>query len=158
MCFWSNAANAEKAPLTKDPLVAINDDYKSGVLTIDEKVLLQITAIKNSKELPSKYLLSESPDEKIVFKSATLAIRDIILGWDQLQTSTQETYQQMMVRPATTYTYDSPGGFYKLHYEISGDDAVPTDDDNSNGIPDFVEKCAAYCDSSLDKSLALGYL
>jgi len=157
LVLLSGIVKAEKAPTTKDPLIAIDNDYKSGALTIDEKVLLQITAIKDSKKLPSKYQLSESPDERVVFKSASLAIRDIILGWDQLQTSTQETYNQMMVRPTTSYTYDSPSGFFKLHYEITGDDAVPTDDDNSNGIPDYVEKCAVYCDSSLDKSLDLGY-
>lgn len=46
-------------------------------------------------------------------------------------------------------TYNSPGGKFRLTYSTTGTNAVPADDvDPANGVPDFVEWCAAYCDSS----------
>ncbi len=45
--------------------------------------------------------------------------------------------------------YDSPGGKFRLTYSTSGSAAVPADDiDPANGVPDFVEWIATYCDSS----------
>lgn len=49
----------------------------------------------------------------------------------------------------TTSTYLSPDGLFTLSYETSGVNAPPQADVNpANGVPDYVEKCAAYCDSS----------
>jgi hypothetical protein len=43
--------------------------------------------------------------------------------------------------------YNSPGGHFTLTYDTIGTDAVPaTDTTPANGVPDFVEKLAAYCD------------
>jgi len=51
-------------------------------------------------------------------------------------------------------TYDSPGGFFRMTYFTTGTHAVPaTDVDPANGIPDFVEWCAAYCDSSWQREI-----
>ncbi len=46
----------------------------------------------------------------------------------------------------TAFTYDSPGGKFRLTYETTGPNAVPTTDSNGNGIPDFVEWVANYFD------------
>lgn len=46
-------------------------------------------------------------------------------------------------------TYYSPGGHFELTYSTVGGDAVPSEDiDPANGIPDYVEHVAVYCDSS----------
>ncbi len=47
-------------------------------------------------------------------------------------------------RPINDYTYDTPGGHFKIHYSKSGLDAVyqPTTDGNGNGVPDFVDGVA----------------
>jgi hypothetical protein len=48
-----------------------------------------------------------------------------------------------------TSTYVSPSGIFELHYETAGVDAVPLEDvDPANGIPDFVERCGEYFDTS----------
>ncbi|MCX8056066.1 MAG: T9SS type A sorting domain-containing protein [Ignavibacteria bacterium] len=48
----------------------------------------------------------------------------------------------------TAFTYDSPGGKFRLTYETTGPNAVPTADGNGNGVPDFVEWVASYFDYS----------
>ncbi len=46
-------------------------------------------------------------------------------------------------------TYVSPGGHFTLTYSTTGTNAVPaTDTSPANGIPDYVEKVATYCDYS----------
>ncbi|MCI0636387.1 MAG: hypothetical protein L0206_21095, partial [Actinobacteria bacterium] len=51
--------------------------------------------------------------------------------------------------PTTLAAYVSPSGHFELTYSTTGTNAVPADDvDPANGVPDFVEWCAAYCDSS----------
>ena len=44
--------------------------------------------------------------------------------------------------------YLSPSGNFILRYETSGEHAVPAEDSNSSGIPDFVELAAHAADSS----------
>jgi len=46
-------------------------------------------------------------------------------------------------------TYISPSGIFELHYETTGINAVPPDDVNpANGIPDYVEMCAEFYDTT----------
>ncbi|MHB8079405.1 MAG: MXAN_6640 family putative metalloprotease [Candidatus Krumholzibacteriia bacterium] len=43
--------------------------------------------------------------------------------------------------------YNSPGGHFTLTYDTLGTNAVPpTDTDPANGIPDYVERVAGFCD------------
>ncbi|SMO69818.1 T9SS type A sorting domain-containing protein [Gracilimonas mengyeensis] len=56
------------------------------------------------------------------------------------------------------HNYISPSGKFDIYYDTSGPDAVPTDDLNNNGIPDYVEKAAFAADSSYrHQVLALGF-
>ena len=87
-----------------------------------------------------------------------MALKGIVVQWDQLSVETQQAFREAFTRYSTAYTYDSPGGFFKLHYDLTGTHQVPSADIDSSGVPDFVEKCAAYCDTSLDVHVALGYL
>lgn len=141
-----------------DPLVSIEKDFRNGTLTLDEKVVLQITAILNPSELPVNYAppLSASVDGRI--KCATWVVTDILANWDNLSPETQMAASQAFLRPEGSLTFDSPSGFFKLHYDTVGDHAVPAIDDDSDGVPDFIEKCAAYCDTTLECHLAEGYL
>ncbi|EQB63666.1 MAG: hypothetical protein RBG1_1C00001G1245 [candidate division Zixibacteria bacterium RBG-1] len=49
----------------------------------------------------------------------------------------------------TELTYNSPTGFFKIHYVLAGDSAVyqPTVDSDGDGHPDYVEKVADIFDS-----------
>nr|NIT61942.1 T9SS type A sorting domain-containing protein [Fodinibius sp.]NIV16551.1 T9SS type A sorting domain-containing protein [Fodinibius sp.]NIY30522.1 T9SS type A sorting domain-containing protein [Fodinibius sp.] len=52
----------------------------------------------------------------------------------------------------------SPDGYFSIHYETSGTHAVPPEDSDSDGIPDYVEEVAAAADSSYRHEVnQLGY-
>ena len=54
--------------------------------------------------------------------------------------------------------YLSESGKFTIHYVIEGIDAVPNEDANANGIPDFVEWTAEAADSSYQLQIhKLGY-
>ncbi|MFH1277975.1 MAG: MXAN_6640 family putative metalloprotease [Candidatus Eisenbacteria bacterium] len=54
----------------------------------------------------------------------------------------------------TTQTYLSPAGLFTMNYETSGSNAPPQADvDPVNGVPDYVELCAVYCDSSWHREI-----
>lgn len=53
---------------------------------------------------------------------------------------------------------ESPSGKFTLYYTLTGSDAVPTTDEDQNGLPDYVEVAALAADSSYQKMvLELGY-
>lgn len=55
-------------------------------------------------------------------------------------------------------TYISASGKFEFTYETAGDNAVPSSDTNTNGIPDYVEEAAIAADSSYNYLIqTLGY-
>jgi hypothetical protein len=147
-----------EAEFFNDPILAIEQDFQDGKLTLDEKVMFQIKAIKRPFELPQKYQLFDLSTGITASRSATMALKEIVVQWDYLSNETQQAFREAFSRWPTTFTYDSPSGFFKLHYDTSGTNQVPSADDDFSGVPDFVEKCAAYCDTTLDTHLLLGFI
>ncbi len=56
--------------------------------------------------------------------------------------------EQIQMRPDLTFTYLSPADQFAVHYDTDGINAVSTEDDNNNGIPDFVEAVGFYFDEA----------
>ncbi|MCJ7457602.1 MAG: DUF6055 domain-containing protein [candidate division Zixibacteria bacterium] len=62
--------------------------------------------------------------------------------------------------PDTEYAYNTPSGYFKIHFAKEGVNAVyqPNVDNNGNGIPDYVDTCAAVLDHIWAKEIdSLGY-
>ncbi|MFQ6008725.1 MAG: hypothetical protein ACE5K8_07220, partial [Candidatus Zixiibacteriota bacterium] len=156
--FTVSFGHGSEQELFNDPILAIEQDFQDGQLTLDEKVLLQIQAIKNPFELPQQYQLFDLSTGITASRSATIALKEIMVQWDFLSEETQRAFRAAFARWQTEFTYDSPSGFFKLHYDTSGTHQVPPDDSDFSGVPDFVEKCAAYCDTTLDTHLLLGFI
>lgn len=53
--------------------------------------------------------------------------------------------------------YLSPSGDFVIRYETSGVDAVPSQDENNNGVPDYVEEIGLAADSSYRHHIRLGF-
>jgi len=51
-------------------------------------------------------------------------------------------------RPELPRSYLSPSGRFRVHYAIEGRDAVPPEDRDRDGVPDFVEEVASAFDSA----------
>ena len=145
--------------LSLTPIEAIESDYLKGNITADERVLHVIRAIKAPHQLPLIYQSQSVIGSAKATRCVSMILRDILQDFESLSATTQAAFQTSLARFETDYTLDSPGGFYKLHYNVVPDsNGVPAVDADSSGVPDFVEKCAAYCDSSHARHLELGYL
>ena len=51
-------------------------------------------------------------------------------------------------RPVLPEFIDAESGYFRVHFSRSGQDAVPPEDDNGNGTPDFVEEALASLEAS----------
>ncbi len=150
---------ASNQAAAKDPVSTIEQDFRSGKLTLDQRAIYTAQAIRNPSSLPATYQATVlGAPQRYVTRDVTMALRDIRINWNQLSDSTQRIVSSILTRWNTAFTYVSPGGFFRLHYDTNGANAVPAADGDHDGIPDYVEKCAAYADSSLAKQLSLGYV
>lgn len=151
--MWSNAVAQDQimraGPDGSQPhpvLSQIQNDYKNGQLSLDHKVLYQLYAGLKPQALPKEY----QTDQKKPIKCGVPAILEYRQNKEELSAATIseiETLLQSSVQAQETYI--SPSGKFEIHYDTSGEDAVPPGDtEPENGIPDYVEWVAAAADSS----------
>ncbi len=136
----------------------IHSDYDNGKISLDDFTLLIIKAVKQPEKLPSQYQassLSLSVDHLSCVTPELIFIKN---NWNNISASVQASFLTAFTPSESEFTYDSPGGFFKLHYDLTGIDAVSPIDNDVNGVPDYIDRCAAYCDSSLTKHQVLGYM
>ncbi len=144
--------------LSSDPIQLIEHAYQAGTLTFDERAILIARAVRSPFSLPLAFRPQSLAEPKQPLGDPTAALKDIRVHWNQLSDSAQKFISGILTRWNTAFTYRSPSGFFTLHYDTVGSNAVPTADNDSDGIPDFVEHCAAYADSALHKHQLLGYI
>ncbi|MFH1687142.1 MAG: MXAN_6640 family putative metalloprotease [bacterium] len=142
-----------------DPLQQVRADFEAQRISVDDWALLTVQIIKNPQALPSAYSLEALSAGEINPHAASPAIKQVIQYWDSLQPATQSQIALALARVSTEFEYVSPSGFFRLHYDTDPDSAnpVPEADDDFSGFPDFVEKVAAYLDTTLAVHIDLGY-
>jgi hypothetical protein len=91
---------------------------------------------------------------------ATLSPEAVALveGW-LAQSDPDAAAQKSPDAPSTLAAYVSPAGHFELTYSTTGSNAVPAADVSpANGVPDFIEWCASYCDSAWQREVVeLGF-
>lgn len=67
-----------------------------------------------------------------------------------MKSSVDPRLQSLLKTPPQTaqVSYMSPSGRFQLHYDVTGSHAVPLNDTNQSGVPDYIERAAIYADSS----------
>ncbi len=50
-------------------------------------------------------------------------------------------------RPGTQHSLITPSGLFRVHYDTEGRNAVDSDDDDGNGVPDYIDLAATVLDS-----------
>jgi hypothetical protein len=154
---FAPASAAEQGTVMGTALGLIQSEYESGNIGLDEKAQLELTAIFAPANLPAQFQPSAAAKERY-FRSATITLLEIKNNWDLLSPETRSLASSYMTRPDRQFSLVSPSGYFTLHYDTLGTDAVTTTDVDMNGIPDLVEKCAAYCDTTVSIHAGLGYL
>lgn len=87
-----------------------------------------------------------------IVKCGTPAIMEAVRSGKSLSYETE-------LRATSTHFHMSPSGKFRLSYDIVGTHAVPVEDLDENGIPDYVERAAEYADESWHVMVdSLGYV
>jgi hypothetical protein len=127
----------------------------SGQLTEEQGLLYKIQYGFAPEKLPAEY----RPEGFYPLKNATEIIWQYEQMRDRLSPRMVAEVDGYLSPPAAKSTYLSLSGRFRLTYDTVGTNAVPATDTNpANGIPDFVEKCASYMDTSWDTEVTtLGF-
>ena len=122
----------------------IDRDAARGVISNDDAIVYRALAIVRPDALPSTYRTEEPNIEKC----ATDQIRQA-LGIIEGKPGSYSTAAGILAtRPQTQFYFDTPGGHFRLHFDTSGTNAIPTADNDFNGIPDYIDRAAGIADSS----------
>ena len=78
--------------------------------------------------------------------------------WSKMTTEEQAQVSGLMSRPSTHTSLVSLSGKFRIHYDTSGVETVPTLDADFSGKPDYVERAAVCLDSSASRYQALGFV
>lgn len=159
LCFFIQNVSAQHHTdheRHQDVFQKIDRAYRQGKINLDKKVLFKFYAGKSSAKLPSEY----KPAEGTNLKCGTPAISDFQNNKSKLSKSSVSEIESIMTDPTTqaSETYQSPSGKFMIYYETSGPDAVPGEDSDGDGVPDYVEWTASAADSSWNHEVnTLGY-
>lgn len=64
----------------------------------------------------------------------------------ELEPEWQTLAKVLLTEPIRQQSFISPEGYFELHYDTTGYDAVPLEDLSPNGVPDYVDSAAAFFD------------
>jgi hypothetical protein len=130
----------------------IDRDLSTGTISVEDARLLKVWAVTRPELVPVAYRGSANS----LSRCGTEVILDALQNPTDLSLRSQLQLAAALARPSTSFFYDSPEGYYRIHYNTSGSHAVPATDTNSNSIPDLVENLALYADSS-HRTLVFNY-
>lgn len=135
----------------------INSDFQSGQISRAEKLVGQMNLLFDRAVVFS----SDKTVPTSMLKSGTPLIREVVDNWEIFSSEEQSLLAAYLSRPSLETTYDTPGGYFKIHFDtaLNSPEMVPPEDKDSNLVPDFVDRIALYCDSSFDAIVTgMGYL
>jgi hypothetical protein len=139
-------------------LIAVSAFGKEYNQAYEEKLIQDLKGIYTQGAVKT----SDNPTGHPV--CATSIILQAKYDFPNLSPETQKVLSSLLSRPPDSlleYTYDSPGGYFKIHFAKDGVNSVyqPNVDNNGNGVPDFVDNCASILDHVWAKEVdTMGYI
>lgn len=134
----------------------IEQAYKKGDLTLNDKIRFHARALYQPARLPSKFRSGDSMPEKC----GTPLRLEFFKNKDKLAKATISEVESLVNQSShqNQETYTSSSGRFEINYDTTGDHSVPEADKNDNDIPDYVEWVAQAADSSWNHEIeTLGY-
>jgi hypothetical protein len=140
----SQIAKAE----TENALEKIEKAYRKGNIDEHEKILLLIKSLFDTGNLSREYC-SEAP-----VKSGTTAVETIqnYLQRRDARRDVVELAKRISSPPvsALNNSYKSPSGYFKIHYTLTGNNAVDVDGPGAKGVPSYIVQIGEAFDNTLD--------
>lgn len=120
--------------------------YQAGEITYNQMMMNKFYYVFDKSKLDTRFNLNETTP----IKSATILIKNFYQNKEKFTESEIKEVEKFLNAPwenkSTMAVYNSPGGKFQLTYYTTGTNAVPTADNNGNGVPDYVEWVASYFD------------
>ncbi len=124
---------------------SIEEEYQENRLSLDQKCLYLIYAVRNHENLPQRFQIFKDHD----LMCGTPLILEVKRNWDRLSSETQETISQLLARPDKPFVYYTTN--FVIHYDTAGEYPVynPWEDVNPpDGVPDYVNRVGEYMERS----------
>lgn len=115
-----------------------------------EKLLIQACSIFPDYKLPDRFRTTGVATQPPI-RCGTMILEQVRQNLQYFSKDEQQLLKQLLQRPDLPESYLSPSARFKIHYTLSGTDAVAGADDNGDGVPDFVEAVAL----AFEKSFAI---
>ncbi len=122
----------------------IETAYSEGRIDHAEMLYEKAVAFFAPQDLTAEYKTT-APS---ILKSGTELVMQIRDDWDAFSPDQQQALSVFMAPFTKQTNYDSPKGYFNIHYDTTGPEAVPPADLDGNNIPDYVERIGLYCDSA----------
>ena len=139
--LWANSYSVYEA------VNLIEKEYDVGNISLDQKCLYLIYALRNHKELPPRFRVSKEEE----LRCGTPLILEVKRNWNSLSLEIREKINQLLARPSKQLSYHTVN--FVIHYDTSiysdypvyhpGEDVNPAD-----GVPDYVNRVAEYMERS----------
>ena len=130
-------------------------DYNSGAISLPEMLTIKALMLTDPASLPDRYRIDKP------LKDGTLLALDIAQNSVILDEEFKERFPTILNRVDKQAYFDSPGGYFRIHYDTTGGHAVylpGVDIDPPDGVPDYVNRTAEYFDLAwIDICDSLGY-
>jgi hypothetical protein len=123
----------------------IEKEYQKNKLSLDQKCLYLIYALKNHENLPQRFKVFKEEE----LECGTPLIIEMKRNWDKLLPETKEEINRLLARPVKPFTYGTT--HFVIHYDTAGTYPVyrPWEDvDPADGVPDYVNRVGEYMERS----------
>ncbi len=120
----------------KSSLELIEDDFADGLLDKDNTNRYREYAVSAPDKLPPKYRSNEHG------KDATYSMVQMAKEWSSLSAATRKEIRDLRGNGFGNLKGTVETAHFVLHYTTQGDWAVPAEDTDRNGIPDFIDAAA----------------
>ncbi|MGB5138143.1 MAG: MXAN_6640 family putative metalloprotease, partial [Candidatus Zixiibacteriota bacterium] len=154
LAVWTNAfvfAAQEHITPASDPIAA---SLAEGTISAKAAAVYRAVKILQPDSLPAQFRNSAASISKCPTDELVEAFNVILENPEEYQ-----QYAKMyLVRPSTQWYIETPLGYFRLHFDTSGPNSIPLADNDSSGVPDYIERAANFADSSwLYEVVTLGH-
>jgi len=141
-----------KGPEQKSSLDLIEEDYSSGLLEKNTANLYREYAVSAPEKLPPKYR------SDVKGKDATYSMIQMAREWKELSKSTQQEILDLRGTGFGNLKETVETQHFVLHYTTQSNFSVPLQDNNKNGIPDYIDIAAKSWEDAWNRDIVqLGY-
>jgi hypothetical protein len=136
----------------KSSLDLIEEDYAAGLLDKNNVNRYREYAVSSPGKLPTKYRSAEKG------KDATYSMVLMARDWDALSQATKQEILDLRANGLSQLKETLTTPHFVLHYTTQGNEAVPAQDNDRNGLSDYIDAAAESWETVWDREITqLGY-